>query len=198
MPGRRYAARAFPARFCPLRWSFPHEILVERAVADFESQSAPGRRFVEGAIKMHIRTLRGRLPLGFVILVAGCTAQQNLKYDTAEVSGKITFKQQPVTGGRVTFVSDVGGLAESAVIDNNGNYKLMAPVGPVHITVDNSMLTKRGARGGPLLHKPDGEAPSPMTGTFVPFSTKYYNVNTTDLTFTVDSSGPQTHDIPLE
>ena len=147
---------------------------------------------------MHFRILSWLLPLGLVFLVAGCTTGKKLNYQKAEVSGKVLFKNKPVSGGKVTFVADVGGLGGSAVIDEDGNYKLMAPVGPVHITVDNSMLTKqRGPTRGHVLRPPGSEEPDSVKGTYVPFPKKYYTVEKTDLTFTVELDGPQIHDIIL-
>jgi hypothetical protein len=121
---------------------------------------------------------------------------------SAEVSGKVTYKGQPVPGGEVTFVTVKGGYASGGRIDENGNYKVTVPVGDVKITVDNTMLG-RGGRGAPrgggggMLKRPDSEAPTEWKGHYIDLPSKYANADQTDLTYTV-VAGSQTHDITLK
>jgi len=130
------------------------------------------------------------------VAVVWCGCNRGTTYQTADLSGKVTFKGQPLPGGRVTFVADKGGTSTSGTIDENGNYKCSAPVGDIHIAVDNRMLEKKAAPG-PILHRPDSEGPSSLKGTYVKIPEKYYSADSSNLTLKV-TSGSQTHDIPLE
>src|SRR5207245_1678259 len=99
---------------------------------------------------MHSRVLRAPvtrpacwrcLPLGLLLLAAVGGGCKPPAVETAAVSGTVKFKGKPLPGGRVTFVADKGGTSASAVIEENGSYKVAGvPVGTVHITVDNRML----------------------------------------------------------
>jgi hypothetical protein len=133
-----------------------------------------------------------------VLAAAGCGGSAT---EHAEVSGRVLYKGEPVTGGRVTFVATKGGFAATANIDENGNYKIKAPVGDVQIGVDNSMLNPRTttapAPKGEKLKKFGGGTAEGVKGTFVPFPRKYYHPDESGLVYTV-VKGAQTHDIPLE
>jgi hypothetical protein len=136
--------------------------------------------------------------LGLLVLIVGCDGGTKPNYETAEVSGQVLFKGKPLPGGRVTFIADVGGLAAGANIDEQGNYKIPdAPVGQVHITVDNTMLNKRKRTKQPHLNNPNSPAPSEIPGVYVPVPDKYYKADTTDLTFKVEAGKAQTHEITL-
>jgi hypothetical protein len=131
-----------------------------------------------------------------VLLAAGCNKKQ-AEADTAEVSGQVFYKGQPLPGGDVIF-SAKGGLTVPAPIDENGNYKIKAPVGDVRLAVDNRRLQEvRGAREGPRLKRPGAEKPTDTKGTYVEIPPKYYSVEESGLTYTVKNES-QTHDIKLE
>jgi hypothetical protein len=137
-------------------------------------------------------------PFGLLVLAmvaAGCGGQR-ASYQTAEVTGKVTYKGKALPGGMVNFVADKGGVASNGVIDENGNYKISAPIGDVHISVDNRMLEKKGP-GGPVLRRPDSDAPTVPKGTYVQIPEKYAATDFSGLTYKV-VAGTQTHDIPLE
>jgi hypothetical protein len=53
------------------------------------------------------------------------------------VSGTVRFKDKPLSGGRITFISQkTGGASVVAVIGDDGSYKITdCPAGPVKITV---------------------------------------------------------------
>jgi hypothetical protein len=108
----------------------------------------------------------------------------------------VLFKGEPLPGGRVTFVATQGAFANTATIDENGNYKINAPVGEVQIAVDNRMLSPRMARA-PTPAKSGGETLNPVKGTFVPIPRKYFEPDQSGLVYMV-RKGEQTHDIPLE
>jgi len=130
-----------------------------------------------------------------VNLTVGCGKGKH-STDHIDVTGTVTYKGAPVTGGRVTFLSD-DGFSAPGRIDEEGNYTVKAPVGHSKVTVDTSMLDKsnRGAKmGGKGVGKP-GEDPDPIKGTFVRIPTKYKNFETTDLSATVSKDNKN---IPLE
>ena len=149
------------------------------------------------------------LSLGLLI---GTTACKKSLHETQheEVSGKVLFKGKPLPGGRVTFAAIEGGFASTRPIDENGNYKINAPIGDVLISVDNRMLLPRGGAGkgkgpaqtkGPEHHpkRPDAQEAEPEASKgrrYVPIPERYANCDTSGLTYTV-KPGPQTHDIEL-
>src|SRR5262249_18589860 len=131
-----------------------------------------------------VRFARWSLLLLVVLCAYGCANKR--KYDTAEVSGKVTFKGKPLPGASITFVAVKGGAATSDVIDENGNYKISAPIGEVKIQVDNRSLEKKKPMG-PVLKRPGSEEPSSLKGTYVAIPEKYYTADDTPLTYTVKS-----------
>lgn len=142
---------------------------------------------------------RAGLPLGFLALAVFCGSCKSSKVETAEVSGKVMFKGKGLPGGRVTFVADQGGVAAGGNIGEDGTYNITsAPVGPVHITVDNRMLdASRRAGGKPMLKRPGAEEPDVPKGHHVAIDQKYYTADKSPLTYTV-TPGSQTHEVTLE
>jgi len=136
--------------------------------------------------------------LSLLLLLVGCGKRPD-SVDHAEVSGKVLFRGQPLPGGRVTFVSVKGGFANSGNIEENGNYKVKAPVGEVQISVDNQMFSaKKGPTvEKPVLKKPGAEEAHKPTGRYVALPSKYEKAGESGLTYTVQK-GSQTHDIKLE
>jgi hypothetical protein len=136
--------------------------------------------------------------LVLTVALAGCSGSSALP-QTAEVSGTVKFKGKPLPGGNVTFVSDKGGVTGAAVIGEDGTYKVTtAPVGPVHITVDNRALeSNQRAPKTPMLKRPGAEEPTTPKGKYVAIPEKYYAPDKTPLTYTV-TPGTQTKDIELE
>ncbi len=152
--------------------------------------------------KPGLRRIGGCLSLGLLILLAGCGKARRGE-EQGEVSGKVLFQGKPLPGGRVSFVAANGGYANSEIIDENGNYKIKAPVGDVKISVDNSMLErKRFSGGGPPkgMHRPrppGAEAEEkPIKGQWVKIPNEYRDPSTSGLSYTV-KKGAQTHDIEL-
>jgi hypothetical protein len=130
------------------------------------------------------------------VLAAGCGGTST---DHAEVSGRVLFNGEPLSGGRVTFAATKGGFATTANIDENGNYKIKAPIGDVQIGVDNRMLNPRAINAplptGEKLKK-SGGTPNPVKGTYVAIPSKYYIPAESGLAYKV-VKGAQTYDIPL-
>jgi len=152
----------------------------------------------------------GFLSLGLLILATGCPGGQKKSIDMAEVSGKVMFGGQPLPGGRITFISkDSPQFTGGGNINENGEYKVEAPVGDVKVTVDNQMLAPGGGAGGkggkgpdapaikPGLKRPGSEAPISEKGHYVPIPAKYANSEETPLTFKINK-GSQTIQIDLK
>jgi hypothetical protein len=151
-----------------------------------------------------------RAACGLVLLLgaAGCGSYGHVK-------GKVYYRDKPLTGGTVVFVSDGGGPSATATIDEQGNYTIdKVAAGPVKIAVDSG--PPPGARNpmnrNPMAGKmaPPKDAPIPegvdasklyntgrgSTGS-VAIPEKYKNYQTSEETYTVQS-GNQEHDIRLK
>jgi hypothetical protein len=132
--------------------------------------------------------------LGFVVLAAGCGQHYPTEY--GEVSGKVIYNNEPVRGGRLTYVTVEGGFSNSVTIDENGNFKVKAPVGDVKFAVDNRTVGEEKFPG-PILRRPDSPPAQHIKGTYAPIPKKYYTTRTSPLTYTV-TKGPQTFDLVLK
>jgi hypothetical protein len=137
------------------------------------------------------------LPLGLLVLGAGCQAGKPHSVPYAEVSGKVMYKGKPLPGGRITFVAVNGGFASSGTIHRDGTYKLDAPVGDVQIAVDNEMLRRPHAmiQSEEMMRRSPGEK-DPVKGTYVNIPDKYSSPDQSGLTCKVEP-GAQTHDVNL-
>jgi hypothetical protein len=153
-------------------------------------------------VKSILRLICGCLSLGLLIGTTGCM-KNSREPQSAEVSGKVLFKGKALPGGQVLFVATKGGFPSSAPIDENGNYRINAPIGDVQISVTNRMFQpqRKGKSGQGQDHRlnkrPDHqqEAKS-IKGRYVPIPPRYADGATSGLTYTV-TPGPQTHDIEL-
>jgi hypothetical protein len=136
------------------------------------------------------------LSLELLTLMVGCGKNPRAA-EHVEVSGKVLFQGKPLPGGQVTFVAVNGGFASSGTIDENGNYKINAPVGEVEIGVTNRMLQSiRRPKALPHPEKAGVKESQPMKGQWVKIPSHYEDPHTSGLTYTVKSE-PQTHDIEL-
>ncbi len=157
------------------------------------------------------RRFAGRCgPLLVLALAAGCGGQ-------GTVTGQVLYNGKPVRGGWVTFrPADAGKNTVNAPLDADGNFTATLPAGEVRIAVDNRELEDQAAdrRTAPTLPpelklppgvKPGGEPPPPAQktappkshGLYVPIPEKYYDVDTSNLTYTV-KTGVQAHNIELK
>jgi len=127
------------------------------------------------------------------------------------VSGRVLLDGKPLPGGRVTFrPADSAQNSASAEINEQGQYEVTLPIGDVQISIDNRELQPRAARGpielpalGPDIQ---GKINSEMarsaptgnkgSGRYVPVPSRYYDAETSGLSFTV-KKGDQRHDIDL-
>jgi hypothetical protein len=144
-----------------------------------------------------------------LVMAAGCATDTLKNIPAAKmgiVKGQVTYKGQPLPGGKVIFRSVQGGKETlfDAVIDENGAYTISAPVGDNQIAVNNQMLAQRnpggqhaaGMRGAG--RRPGAETPGPteVKGRYVPIPSKYGKAESSGLAYNVEE-GTHTHDIPL-
>src|SRR5262249_4602748 len=134
----------------------------------------------------------------------GCKGGPARSTKHVDVSGQVTYKGKPVTGGEVMFVTEAG-FSSKGIIDKNGNYTISAPIGNVKISVNNNMLTK-GASGEGTKHatgmkgagkpRPDASEATKLEGTYMKLPPKYLSIDTSPLTYVVKDE-TQTHNIEL-
>jgi hypothetical protein len=125
--------------------------------------------------------------LGAIVALGGCGSQ-------AVVTGKITYKKEPLTTGEVSFIAS-DGKSRSGLISPDGTYKIVdAPLGSVVIVVVAKQLAGKVEKGDPLSAKPKGGRAAQMKSAI---PEKYNDPKTSGLTYTV-TSGRQTRDIDLE
>jgi hypothetical protein len=137
--------------------------------------------------------------LGLALGAAGCGPP------SGTVSGKVTYKEQPVRGGRVTFVTPDGVWGGNAEIQEDGSYAFdKVPPGPVKAAVDNRALVPRAVAGGGKMPAPPPEAEKygpPVAKNarerYVKIPDQYAKTDTSNLTYTV-APGPQTINIELK
>ena len=154
--------------------------------------------------------------LGLMVVIVGCSKSGG-EPPRAEVSGTVTVKGRPLTGGVIAFISDTG-FQQSATIDEQGHYKILAAVGSNKIRVDNRVLrTDKDKAAAPANQNPAGpslknpkmqkgqsprlksapEATDVVNGTYVPIKDSYASFETSGLTYSV-SEGPQTKDVEVQ
>ncbi len=151
-------------------------------------------------------------------LCTGCSSAPG------EVKGKVLFGGKPVPGGRLTFrPADPAANSVSVLVNEQGEYGVTLPAGEVKVAFDNRELAPREAPApGPFLPKglsadvkklagAKAEAKAALkaeepnqtgsvydrpAGRYVPIPERYYEAQSSGLSFTV-KSGAQTHDIEL-
>jgi hypothetical protein len=152
-----------------------------------------------------------------LVVLAGCGP------GTGSVSGKVTYKGQPVPGGLVMFrPADGRHNSVTAELDAEGHYPArILPTGEVIVTIDNRELEPRSgipslppglplspemrAKLGSGKAAPPAPADGPPksgedvrqpSGRYLPIPPKYYDAETSGLKFTI-KGGEQTLDIEL-
>jgi hypothetical protein len=130
-------------------------------------------------------------------LVAGCGGPA-----TGTVSGKVSYKDTPLKGGRVTFVC-AGNKSASGEIDEEGKYTIeKVPVGEAKIVVETEYLKPRVRQyqyTAPADNKGDYKPPDFAANAkkYVQIPDKYTDADNTDKKLTV-KSGSQQFDIKLD
>jgi len=127
---------------------------------------------------------RPRRALGGLLLVAlvltGCQGGKKM----GTVSGKVTYKGNPVTAGEVQFTMPEKGLGSSAKLDDSGAYTLAGQLEAGTYKVYIQPPTPE--------QLPPGQAPKPVK---FDVPRKFQNLTTTPLTKEVKAGA---NDIPIE
>jgi hypothetical protein len=109
------------------------------------------------------------------------------------VSGTVTYKQNPLTRGEVSFIAD-DGKSRSGLIGADGNYEIVdPPLGDVKIVVVATTVEGKAGKASPILGN-QGGAP-PVVKSLIPV--KYNSPQTSGLTYQV-TGGKQTRNIDLD
>ena len=132
--------------------------------------------------------------LGFLTILWLALALLGCGPSATEVSGRVTFKDRPLSSGTVVFVGQ-NGQRKSTAITEDGSYRIEnAPIGPVRIAVASH------PRVPPGLNKSPGQASAsrkdPKDGT-VKIPKRYENHEKSGLAYIVER-GSNTINIDLE
>jgi hypothetical protein len=125
----------------------------------------------------------------------------------ARVSGKLTYKNQPIRAGAMKLYTP-DGVSYAAQIDPDGTYAATdVPTGELIVTVETEFLNpgKKGPKGGEAarrmkaaqsqMQQPAGLVEKPSEH-YIKIPSKYANPKTSPLTVTL-TSGRQVHDFDL-
>ena len=147
-------------------------------------------------------TLKGGLVLTLplcLLAACGCGGNEN-PHAPASVTGKVTYKGEPVPAGLINFIPKTEGPSATGSLIADGTYSITdAPAGEFTVTIDNESLnpdkklpqypgtSKAGVSGPTSSPMPGGggAASSPMpisapvkaTGKYVKIPAKYADVN---------------------
>jgi hypothetical protein len=148
------------------------------------------------------------LVLACFVVSLGCTGGPK-RAATASLSGKITYKNQPVTAAALIFHPADGNSppVTATIVGTNGEYEVAGlPVGDLKLTVDaepynnkKPQKEQRGAKGRENKMSPtpkDRSGSKPFEGTYMPLPKKYAEASTTTLTVTV-KAGKNNKDFEL-
>jgi hypothetical protein len=127
------------------------------------------------------------LPLTLIAALSGCSGSGG---KTASVSGKVTYKNAPVTGGQIMFHTSSGAPIMGA-INPDGTFSFGGvPIGPATVTIDTDSL--KGQAGGSDYTKMGGKhegfkAPEKTGGNpvYVKIPPKYKDPKTSKLSVDV-------------
>lgn len=142
------------------------------------------------------------LPVAMAFAVFGCGSP------TATVTGKVSYKGEPVKGGIVTFLAEGKGGTQGQINEDSSYLVKDVPAGPVKICVDTSSMNPARASSVPKYSPPkDAVAPqgfgsggpdrAEMKRRYVAIPDLYADPQKTKLSTTV-TGGNYTYDIKLE
>jgi hypothetical protein len=122
------------------------------------------------------------------------------------LSGKITYKGQPLKGGMLKFFASADSTGYDGIISPSGNYNATdIPIGDLIVTVDTEHLKAAGKPKGKDADKytkmggqapPPGITPVKSEDLYTEIPKKYNSTKTSPLKVTV-SKGKSTKDIEL-
>jgi hypothetical protein len=142
------------------------------------------------------------IALVFTLVAQGCGRTDPAKPKLAKVSGKVTYKGQPLTKGRVVFTPVAGkgsesGQVASGDIESDGSYRLTTFDTNDGAVLGQHIITLQVYQGGDDMGKPkpDGTFDYKLPKSAIP--NKYTQADTSPLRYTV-VEGTSTYDIELE
>lgn len=151
--------------------------------------------------------LTGILPLAALVAGLGCGQTSN-PIAPARISGKISYKGQPIKAGVMNFYTPEG-VAYSAQISKDGTYSATdIPAGELVVTVETESLSpaRKGGAEAALRQKMSASMVQQRPGgtgggtaepePYIKIPNKYANPKTSPLTVTT-KPGRQVHDIDL-
>ena len=140
---------------------------------------------------------------GAFLVLAVSLAAVGCGPSSGAVTGKVTYKDAPLKGGRVHFTAS-DGKAYSSEIADDGTYTVdKVPVGEAKVSVETSYLNMSGRT--PAYKPPPGTSappgaigndPEAMRKKYVKIPDNYEDPEASKLTYTV-KPGAQHYDIPL-
>lgn len=147
--------------------------------------------------KIHLRVWLGVLLLALGGMLSGCGGSS-----TGTVSGKVTFKGQPLKGGNVSIIPKAGGVLKTT-IGEDGSYSISkVPVGSAKAAVDTSSLRPIPQKSlpGPYANAPKEALPSNLQSggdpsRYTPIPEMYADPEKSGLTLDVKSGK---NDYPIE
>jgi len=123
------------------------------------------------------------------LAIPACTGEK-----LATVSGKVTFKDKPLPGGTVLFVTEDKSKSESAQVDSEGNYSASnVPYGKLHVGVQPAAKSIAASvpKGVPNSKAPKDQKPpdsyTSTSGQYVDIPAEFRDPATSKLTVTVES-----------
>ncbi|HWG45231.1 MAG TPA: hypothetical protein VN688_20875 [Gemmataceae bacterium] len=122
--------------------------------------------------------------------LAGCAKSNK----AVIVSGKITHKGKPLGGGTIQFHPTAGGGPIPGGIKPDGTFSFGGvPPGESRITIETESIRSTVQHGGDYMRMPGAKIPEGMKvssapqPTYVPIPKKYADLNTSGLTWDVNS-----------
>lgn len=136
------------------------------------------------------------LPALLLLFAVGCGGGSSR---SAELSGKVLYKNAPVTGGSMTLY--IGDAGYPVTINPDGSYSAnQLPVGEAVVTIDTEALNTNqpaygGKQGSGMSPVPEGANPGSV-GKYVKIPEKYKSPDKSDLKITL-KKGKQEKDLTL-
>lgn len=136
--------------------------------------------------------MTGRWVLCAVLLLVGCGAKPKVTEGLKEVTGKITYKDQPLTSGIVTFFTEKReGMSATGIINADGTYSLRTNAHSPGAKPGNYKIRIESWSVPPQIAD-DAVVPGKSA-----IPEKYGNVEQSGLTATVKDDAKQTIDLKL-
>jgi hypothetical protein len=150
-------------------------------------------------LKVALASLAAALLALSPALLTGCGKASGRN---AVVSGKVSYKGQPVTGGLIKFVPADNGSPALGPINGDGTFSFGGvPFGPMQIGIDTESVRNaaradytRTGKAPPGTRLPESAGPRPA---YVPLPKKYADPKTSGLTWDVQR-GSLTKDFDLQ